>query len=696
MRAKTYDIINAGAKNRFMANGRIVSNSGRLIQPQNFPRPTFKQVNAAIALVLHGGRNDDIETLFPPVLEVVASALRGCLIPRDGMKFVAPDLSQIEARVIAWLAGQDDILDVFARGDDVYTHTARKIGSDNRQLGKCLVLACIGKGAKVVTDRGLVSIENVTTTDLVWDGIEWVSHSGLVLRGQKETLDFYGVRLTPDHAVLCGRTWTPAQSVAQSDNLSRLALATASVNLPSRVWFWASAEGCELSPYDAPAALLSIWSRRPILKEARRLAAGIARVLQLSTRARNIFTMLVFAQTRSTGGGCSTEFLPASSAATTQTQNNLRTTVGAVFTSTSLGARRMERGTALPAAKTSYDTFLRWMAGTTRLWNWTAQTLTKATSRETFALSLGGITRSTGVKWLTCKSAFLNWKSKYNFSEKKIDTFDLSQAGPRNRFTIWTDAGPLIVHNCGYGMGPAKFADTALTYGLTLSPQYAEELVSDWREANSKIVGFWWDCDSAVKRCIRAAQKSPLGTAEAEINKYVSVRVNKARNGSHLMTLLLPCGRRLYYRDVNLEVEQPEREIAAAERDLESGAIDAAEFADIMAELSQRRPRESITYSGVNQITKKWGKVRTYSGKIAENITQAVARDVICEMALNISDAKLGELVLSVHDELIFEVPEDEAEARLEKILELMSVSPPWAPGLPVKAEGDVMLRYGK
>ncbi len=65
-------------------------------------------------------------------------------------------------------------------------------------------------------------------------------------------------------------------------------------------------------------------------------------------------------------------------------------------------------------------------------------------------------------------------------------------------------------------------------------------------------------------------------------------------------------------------------------------------------------------------------------------------------MALEIDRQQLGELVLSVHDELIFEVPEDEAEERYEKIREIMCRAPDWAPGLPVKAEGEIVDRYGK
>ena len=367
--------------------------AGRLIQPQNFPRPTFKTIKEAINAILSGCTKEEIETVFPPVLEVVASCLRGCLVPRDGMRFITPDLSQIEARVIAWISGQDDILEVFARGDDVYTFTADKLG----------------------------------------------------------------------------------------------------------------------------------------------------------------------------------------------------------FT------------------------------------------------------------------------------------------------GPNKR-----QEGKVCVLGLGFGMGWRKFIATALTYGIVYEEKRAKEIVYGWREENPHIKQFWWDCDGTVKQTIRAAMQSPLGMAEGQINKHLSVMVNKARNGSYLMTILLPSGRRLFYRDVNLEPEDKEFEIREAYCLYNEGEIDEAELLDTIEEINLRPPRESITYSGINQITKKWGKVRTYGGKIAENIVQATARDVICDQALEVDDQRLGDLVLSVHDELIFEVPEDEAEERYARVEEIMCRELSWAVGLPVKSEGNVVERYGK
>jgi DNA polymerase len=116
--------------------------AGRLVQIQNLPRPTIKQVALSIDAIQNGADVETITDIFGRPLDVVASALRGVFVPRQGKTLIVGDFSQIEARVVAWLAGQQDILDVFASGEDVYVYTAAKLGSKDRQLGKVLVLAC--------------------------------------------------------------------------------------------------------------------------------------------------------------------------------------------------------------------------------------------------------------------------------------------------------------------------------------------------------------------------------------------------------------------------------------------------------------------------------------------------------------------------------------------------------------------------
>jgi DNA polymerase len=328
---------------QFCGAGRTGRWSGRGVQVQNLPRvpkgfdPDLFAATARAGAQGPAGALDAVAA--HPVLDCVSWSLRSCLkATDDAMVLWSFDFSQIEARVLAWLAGQRDILAVFAAGEDVYTWAASQFGSGDRQLGKVLVLAlgfgmgatklretalksygvkltasqaekfkdlwrqsnrhivefwtladfsakqavlnrgtvqavggsgiafqctpktlqmrlpsgrvlyyhkprldqatgaliywgsevggrwveqrtwggklaenCLAAGTRVLTDRGWTSIEKVTTRDMVWDGVEWVSHAGLISsQGEQGCLNFHGVWMTPDHKVLTDDGWRAA------------------------------------------------------------------------------------------------------------------------------------------------------------------------------------------------------------------------------------------------------------------------------------------------------------------------------------------------------------------------------------------------------------------------------------------------------------------------------------------------------
>ncbi|KAA3649818.1 MAG: DNA polymerase I [Proteobacteria bacterium] len=101
-----------------------------------------------------------------------------------------------------------------------------------------------------------------------------------------------------------------------------------------------------------------------------------------------------------------------------------------------------------------------------------------------------------------------------------------------------------------------------------------------------------------------------------------------------------------------------------------------------------------LSYMGVNQYSRKWCRLKTYGGKLAENITQAAARDVLAANMPAIEAAGYP-IVLSVHDELITEAP-DSPEFNHEHLATLMAANPPWADGLPLAAAGFEAYRYRK
>ena len=219
----------------------------------------------------------------------------------------------------------------------------------------------------------------------------------------------------------------------------------------------------------------------------------------------------------------------------------------------------------------------------------------------------------------------------------------------------------------GFGMGPAHFVDYALTYGVVVSLQESEAMVKDWRAANHFIQAFWYRLGDVAADLLRAFNGAgSIIRSIRSANAYIAFTVSKARNGTMLLTMLLPSGRRLYYRNARL-VRDPDR------------------------------GRDSIVYEGVDTYTKKWTDVRTWGSKLAENATQAVARDVIIEAGLRVDKQNFGDLVLSVHDELLWEVDNDDA-TRIEGFIKTeVDARPVWAPDLPVASEGSILRdRYGK
>jgi DNA polymerase len=97
---------------------------------------------------------------------------------------------------------------------------------------------------------------------------------------------------------------------------------------------------------------------------------------------------------------------------------------------------------------------------------------------------------------------------------------------------------------------------------------------------------------------------------------------------------------------------------------------------------------------GMNQYSRKWERIKTYSGKLAENFTQALARDVLFS-TLPAAEAKGYAVVMRVHDELVAEVPDTDKHSH-EELSATMSTPPAWAPDIPLAAAGFSAYRYKK
>lgn len=155
---RTYDILLAGPRNRFaLANGRIVSNSGKGVQPHNFMRGLLKlHQQQRVLRLLECGDHEVLETFFEWPISTISQIMRSFIMADKGRVFKVVDYSSIEARVLAWLAEDEELLEAFRKGYDPYKIMAsklfnvqyEKVTDDQRRIGKNLILGCgYGLGA---------------------------------------------------------------------------------------------------------------------------------------------------------------------------------------------------------------------------------------------------------------------------------------------------------------------------------------------------------------------------------------------------------------------------------------------------------------------------------------------------------------------------------------------------------------------
>ena len=205
---------------RFYGANRTGRFAGALVQFQNLSKNYDANLDGMRELV-KGGHYTALKVLYDGVADPLSQLVRTAIIPEEGHKILVADFSAIEARVTAWFAGEEWKLQAFRDGQDIYCATASQmfhvpvvkhgINGELRQKGKVAELACIAEGELVLTDRGLVPIQNVTLSHRVWDGREWVAHDGVVCRGEKEVVTYGGLTATPDHMVFIEGSDRPVQ-----------------------------------------------------------------------------------------------------------------------------------------------------------------------------------------------------------------------------------------------------------------------------------------------------------------------------------------------------------------------------------------------------------------------------------------------------------------------------------------------------
>ena len=232
-------------------------------------------------------------------------------------------------------------------------------------------------------------------------------------------------------------------------------------------------------------------------------------------------------------------------------------------------------------------------------------------------------------------------------SKQITQTYDLANAGPNRRFTVMTDDGPVIVHNCvlglGFQMGAAKFQITLAKGALGGPPVFfdldrCKAIVNTYRRKNSRVVAGWEKCKEIIE-----------DMAAGRSGSYKCLSWEKEK-------IWLPNGMCLKYPDLRMSTGD--------------------------------KGWDEWSYQAKN-IRKK-----IYGGLLCENIVQALARIIVAEQLLLVQPKR--RVVMITHDEGVLAVLKRSADAAYKELIKAMRTPLPWCPDIPLNSEGGWAENYSK
>lgn len=240
----------------------------------------------------------------------------------------------------------------------------------------------------------------------------------------------------------------------------------------------------------------------------------------------------------------------------------------------------------------------------------------------------------------------------YNLTFSRTFHKPLESVTPEDR-----QVGKVEELSLGFGGGVGAFQKMAKNYGVTMSDRQADEIKVGWRLAHPRIKRYWYDLgDAAMAAVMSPGRKFAAGAKGREV-VYL-------KNGSFLFCRL-PSGRAICYPYPKIEKN-------------------ATPWGDLV---------DAVTYMAEDSTTHQWQRNVAWGGLLAENVTQATARDLLAEAMFRV-EAKGYPIVMHVHDELVAEVPE--GFGSVDEVGAVMAEAPAWAKGLPIAVAGWRGKRYRK
>ena len=649
---------------QFYGAARTGRFAGRIVQLQNLRRNSMPDLDAARQMVIDGDL-EALEMCYDDVQDVLSQLVRTALEAPKGTRFIVADFSAIEARVIAWLAGETWEMEAFASGKDIYCATASAmfgvpvvkhgVNGELRQKGKVAVLACLAEGQQVLTDKGLIPIEKVTKDMKVWDGQQFVHHDGVIYKGERKVITYEGLTATPDHLVWIEGNDRPVHFIEAAQSGAHL-LRSGFDRTPIRVGknnFFGKKICWQATP---PVCINTMHRLRqstmdPFVQSYKRSVKGLSALL-----AAQAGTVMVIPENHV---GKTALRKPKK-----YSLQRLRWAGNKVQVSIRVGRRIMGNAKPWDSREQKIGTGSRRQQRQLRAWesalgnpksklfkseknciNRISARILALCKKDSTKQIVSG--RNQGTNHPGCAESGTRKAKELARHTKTARVYDIKDAGPNHRFTV---SGKLV-HNCGYGGGiGALKAMGADKMGLT--DDELQTVVRKWREASPHIVKLWADVENAAMNAV-----SGIPTTIKQKNLHFHV------DGDALF-IELPSGRHLVYLHPHLG--------------------------------KNRFGSDAIIYTGLGgskTTTGRWGKLETYGGKCVENIVQAIARDCLCAAMARLTKAGY-KICAHIHDEVILEMPE--GKGSLDEAIAIMCKNAPWSEGLVMSADGFEAKYYQK
>lgn len=615
------------------------------VQLQNLARGTLRPDD--VRRILEEIKCDNWSSVEGPhPLATIASLIRGLFIAAPGHELIGADYSAIEGVGAAMLSGEQWRIDVFRGDGKIYERTAADISGvpleeilghpeihgvphPLRKLGKVAELACFSRETEVITDKGLKCIVDIKNDDLLWDGVEWVEHGGVVCKGKRKTISLDGLRVTPDHPVSMNGSWKEAKQLASNKNMLTRALENGMESLPSLETL--GKMGIDLSSVAAHAEIYqtshSAISSISSPHDAEHVEFQSAKIKNISNTSKNT---KMRCRTMSIDGDSVTDSAqPLTDAEQRMTQVLL----------TMEGGESEFIPNGLKTSRSSSNTSKQSKGGTSLNLKLTELTMMETTNREISDSCHASQTRITKG----------NSENSDCESTSCRTVYDITNVGPRHRFMVKTTSGFLVVHNSAY----QGWDDAWLQFGAGRylpDKEKRKRAILRWRAASPVIVDMWggqvrkhpdrwewtpelWGIEGAIVKAIQHPNETFM--VRELVFKYSTL--------NDVLLMRLPSGRCLWYRQPRL----------------------TQKFHKWSERMIWR-----ITYKAWSDKV-GWRDKDTFGGRVFENATQGVCRD---PHALNMLalEAAGYPIVIHVHDEPVMEVPRgsgsvDEVRAIMQK-----------------------------